>query len=173
MKRRTQLALYHLLPVVFWLLAIGGCVLPFIFSPVLSQAGWKNLYLLIPALVVMLCMTIIGRLRLHDSSVEQCFITAIMLGVASFWLPTLLFFIIPVWIYLTYRNLFSMQSFTASLLGYALVAVWAAIFIWLGWISNPWADFFAKENAYGWIPVSAFIIARFAATTARQNLRVR
>jgi hypothetical protein len=53
------------------------------------------------------------------------------------------------------------------------VAVWAAVFIWLGWIDNPWAHFFAKENAWGWIPAGAILIAWLATTIARQTLRER
>ena len=76
-------------------------------------------------------------------------------------------------IYLIYQNLFSFRAFIATLIGYAVVAIWAAIFIVLGWIANPWAHFFATENAWGWIPTGAILLAWLASTIARQTLRVR
>ena len=98
---------------------------------------------------------------------------AIVLGIASYWLPTVLFLTLVFWGYLIYRNLFSMRSFLATLTGYAAVAIWAAVFIVMGWISNPWAAFFAKENALGWIPLGAILLAWLFSTIARQILRVR
>ena len=95
------------------------------------------------------------------------------LVVASYWLPTVLF-LTPVFLaYLIYKNLFSFRSFLAAVIGFATVAVWAAVFIVMGWIANPWADFFAKENAWGWIPTGAILLAWLASTIARQILRVR
>jgi len=173
MKRHTQVILYHLLPAVFWLLAIGGSlvpVLPFLNSP-FSTFNYYCGYLV--AALVLFCILIIGRIRRHSSSVEQCFQVALLLGIASYWLPTVLFLIIPVWAYLIYQNLFSFRSFLSTLIGLAVVAIWAALFIWFGWIANTWMDFFAKENALGWIPLGAILIAWLASTIARQTLRVR
>ena len=98
---------------------------------------------------------------------------ALLLGIASYWIPTVVFLTIPVWAYLIYRNLFSGRSLLATFLGYAMVAIWAAVFIFFGWIANPWAHFFALENALGWIPLGAILIAWLASTIVRQNLRVR
>lgn len=98
---------------------------------------------------------------------------AILLGVASYWLPTVLFLTVAFWVYLIYKNLFSFRSLVATLIGFALVAIWAAIFVYVGWIANPWADFFAIENAWGWIPTGAILLAWLASTIARQILRVR
>jgi hypothetical protein len=106
---------------------------------------------------------IISRIRRRSSSVEQCFWVAILLGVASYWLPSVLFMVLPIWIYLIYKNQFGMQSFVASLLGIAFVAVWMAVLCQFSILKGLWA----------WIPVGAFIIAWFASTIARQNLRVR
>lgn len=173
MKRHTQVILYHLLPAVFWLLAIGGSLvptLPFLNSP-FSTFNYYCGYLV--AALVLFCILIIGRIRRHSSSVEQCFQVALLLGIASYWLPTVLFLIIPVWAYLIYQNLFSFRSFLSTLIGLAVVAIWAALFIWFGWIANTWMDFFAKENALGWIPLGAILIAWLASTIARQTLRVR
>ena len=98
---------------------------------------------------------------------------ALLLGIASYWIPTVVFLTIPVWAYLIYRNIFSGRSLLATLLGYVTVAIWATVFILLGWIANPWANFFALENALGWIPLGAILIAWLASTIVRQNLRER
>lgn len=97
----------------------------------------------------------------------------VLLGIASYAMPTVVFLTLPVWAYLIYRNLFNLRSFIATLLGYALIAIWAAVFIALGWIGNPWACFFASENALGWIPLGAILLAWLASAIARQQLRIR
>ena len=175
MRRATQNMLYHLLPVIFWLLAVVGTLVPVILS--LStfnfQLSTNYYYGYLVAVIVLLCILIIGRIKRHSSSIEQCFQMAILLGVASYWLPTVLFLTVAFWAYLIYQNLFSFRSFVATLIGFVLVAIWAVIFIYLGWIANPWFDFFAIENAWGWIPTGAILIAWFASTIARQILRVR
>lgn len=175
MKRHTQVILYHLLPAIFWLLAIGGSIGFYFFQRSgLSENEVNGLLwgFLVTALVLT-CIVIVKRIKRHESSVEQCFQVAILLGIASYWLPTVLFLTLPVWIYLIYRHLFNLRSFLATLIGYAFIAIWATIGVLMEWIANPWAAFFAKENALGWIPLGASLLAWMASTIAKQNLRVR
>ena len=175
MKQHVQNMLYHLLPAVFWLLAIGGSLVPVILQITNHKLQITNNYYYgyLVAAIVLIVILIIGRPKRHASSVEACFRMGIYLGVASYWLPTVVFLTIPVWAYLIYRNIFSGRSIMATILGYAVVAIWAAVFIFLGWIANPWADFFASENALGWIPLGAVLLAWLASTIARQILRAR
>lgn len=165
--------LYHLLPAVFWLLAIGGslvpALLPFTFR--LSTFNYYSGYWV--AAIVLIIIVFIGSIKRHASSVEECFVMALLLGIASYWIPTVVFLTVPVWAYLIYRNLFSGRSLLATLLGYTLVAIWATIAILFGWIANPWEHFFALENALGWIPLGAILITWLASTIVRQTLRVR
>ena len=165
--------LYHLLPAVFWLLAIGGSLIPMLPSLnfKLSTFNYYSGYWV--AAIMLIIILFIGNIKRHASSVEECFVMALLLGIASYWIPTVVFLTIPVWAYLIYRNLFSGRSLLATFLGYALVAIWAAVFIFFGWIANPWAHFFALENALGWIPLGAILIAWLASTIVRQNLRER
>ena len=175
MRRATQNMLYHLLPVIFWLLAVVGTLVPIILHITHNTLHITPNYYwgyLVTALVLF-CILIIGRIKRHTSSIEQCFQMAILLGIASYWLPTVLFLTVAFWAYLIYQNLFSFRSFVATLLGFALVAIWATIFVLVGWIVNPWFDFLAIENAWGWIPTGAILIAWLASTIARQILRVR
>ena len=175
MKRATQNMLYHLLPVVFWLLAIGGSAVPVILA--YSQPSFvihpNYLWGYLVASLVLLCIWIIRRIKRHTSSVEQCFQVAILIGIASYWLPTVLFLLLPLGGYLIYQNRFNLRSFIAAVLGTAFVAVWVAVAVYMGWIENVWAAFFDAKNAWGWIPIGAVLIAYIASTIARQILRVR
>ncbi len=175
MKRHTQVILYHLLPAIFWLLAIAGSVATYFLLPSLKGGDGGRLFLfgyLVTALVLTV-IVIIGRIQRHTNSIEECFQMALLFGIASYWLPTVLFLTIPVWAYLIYKNLFSARAFFATLIGYALIAIWAAVLVLLGWIANPWNHFFATENAFGWIPLGAILLAWLASTIAQQILRVR
>ena len=169
MKRSTQTILFHLLPVVFWLLAAGGTLLPMVWMELPDNYLWGYLV----AAIALIGIFILSRIQRHSSSVEQCFQVAVLLGVASYWLPTVVFLIIPMWGYLYYKLLLNLRSVMATLVGLAFVAVWAAILVWLGYIDNPWSAFFAPKNAWGWIPAGALLFAWLASTIARQTLRVR
>lgn len=171
MRRQTQIRLYYALPAVFWLLAVAGTILPITLDSRLLTINYYFGYLV--TAIVLTCIVIIGRIKRHESSVEPCFQVAVLLGIASYWLPTVVFLTIPVWIYLINKHLFDLRSFVATLLGYALVALWAVMAVFMEWIANPWAHFFAKENALGWIPLGAILLAWIASTIARQNLHVR
>ena len=175
MRRATQNMLYHLLPVVFWLLAVGGTLVPVVlnFTPYTLHLTPNYYWGYLVTAIVLTVIVIIGRIKRHTNSVEECLQMALLLGIASYWLPTVLFLTIPVWAYLIYRNLFSLRAFMATLIGYATIATWAAVGVSLEWIANPWASFFAKENALGWIPLGAILLAWLASTIARQILRVR
>ena len=167
MTRHTQIVLYHLLPVIFWVLAIGGSLIPFAFHIPRYAFGY------IPLALVLGCVLILGTVQRHTNSVSACFHAALLIGIASYWLPTILFLILPAWVYLIRINVFSPQSIMATLIGLGTIAIWAAVFILLGWIANPWAEFFAPKNAWGWIPTGAILLAWLASTIVRQNLRVR
>ena len=166
MKRRTQTILYHLLPVAIWLLAIGGAIIPLLpFTLHLSPYPY-----LIPVIPVICCLFLLTSLKRHDSSVEMCFFTAVLLGIAAYWLPTILLLMLPACLYLHVRNLLEFRSVTAFLMGYALVAIWMAVFVYFSIINYQLS---ITENAYGWIPIGALLFAWFASTIARRNLRVR
>jgi len=172
-KRQTQVILYYLLPIAFWLLAIGGCIVPALI-PELSELLTPNYYWgFMVAALVLIMIAVIGKIKRHTNSIEECFQVAVLLGIASYWLPTVVFLTLPVWAYLIYQNLFSLRAFIATLIGYALVAVWAALAVYMNWIANPWGAFFAKEYALGWIPLGAILLAWIASAIARRNLYVR
>lgn len=164
--------LFHLLPVVFWLLAIGGAFVPVVlsFSTFNFQLSTAYYWGFLVAALVMLSIWIIGRIKRHTNSVEECLQVALLLGIASYWLPTVLFFIIPVWAYLIYQNLFSFRSFLSSLIGFAIIAIWAIVMNYLSIIHYPLS---IAYNLWAWIPIGAALIAWLASTIARQILRVR
>ena len=164
MKRRTQTLLYHLLPVVYWLLAISGIAIWEVFNVEFSLLNY------LPALLALLSGMIIRRIRRHESSVEQCLGVGILIGIAACWMPSVIFLILPVWGYLIYKNLFGMRPFCATLIGLAVVAIWAAV---LSFFQILTFDFLLSSNLFAWVQTGAIVTAWLASTITRQILRVR
>ena len=164
MTRRTQNILYHLLPVVFWLLAAGGIIIWEILD---LQSSIFNY---VPALLALISTALIHRIPRHTSAVEPCFQMALLLGIAAYWLPSVLFVILPIWGYLIYRNLFDLRAFLATLIGLATVAVWIVVGNALSLFTF---HFSLANNLFAWIPTGAVLLAWLASTIVRQNLRVR
>ena len=164
MKRQTQTLLYHLLPVAFWLLAIGGIViwemyhLPF------------TIYHFVPALAALLSVTIVRHIPRHTDSIQQCFQVAVFLGIASYWLPSVVFLIIPIWIYLIWKSIFNLRSFLATFIGLGLVAVWMVV---LEFLHLTHYTLHLAYNLYAWFPTGAILLAWLGTTIVRQTLRVR
>lgn len=177
MNRRDSQILSRVLPIVFWTVAVAGSVcIPFLLSSLNAQPSTLNANYWWGYAVTALVLTIIvilQRIDRHVIAIGEAFVCALLLGVASYWLPTALFLTVPALIYLIVRNHFSFRTLTAILLGFATVAIWAAVAIVMGWIGNPWASFFAPEQAWGWIPLGAILLAWLASLIARQTLRVR
>ena len=98
---------------------------------------------------------------------------AVLLGIASYWLPTVVLLVFPAWIYLAFRNLMEWRAVWATLIGLALVAVWVAVFVFLGIIEMPSLEGRAGVGFLSWIPVGAFLIAYIASAVVRHNLCVR
>ena len=169
-KSLNRKLLYHLLPVVFWLLAIGGSVLPLlpIFNFHFSIFNYTIGYLL--AVPVLLCFFIVSRIKRHTNSIEECFVVALLLGIAAYWLPTVILIILPVWGYLIYRNVFSLKSFLASLIGFATVAIWIFVFFQFS-IFN--FQFSITRNLCAWLPLGAILIAWLASAITRNILEER
>ena len=178
MKRHTQTILYHTLPIAFWLLAGVGCALWVFFDSAFQSEGWIRLLAAIPSLLSLITIIILTSIKRHASSVEESLWAGILLGIASYWLPTILFLLLPVWIYLYYRRLLDLHAFLASLIGIGLVAIWAAALIFNPFaqepaIANPWVDFFVPETLWAWIPVGSVLFAYIASSIARNILKVR
>jgi hypothetical protein len=125
------------------------------------------------AALVMSSVWILYRIDRHMSSAAECFHVAVLLGIASYWVPTVVFMTVPFWIFIIYQNAFNVRSVLATLLGYCLVAVYAALGVWLGWIACPWAYFFSVDYLWGWIPTASLLTAWLASTIVRQSLRER
>lgn len=178
MTYRTRMILYRLLPIVFWLLAISGGVIPLVLYytgviPLSSVAHRSYLFGIFGAGVTIYLFSLMAHIPRHTSSVNECFKMALLLGMISYGMPTILFLTFPIWIYLIRQNVFSFRAFSSTILGYTILAINAAVGVWLGWISNTWANFFAIDCLWGWIPVGSVIFGYLAATIARQTLRVR
>lgn len=177
MNRHDSQILSRVLPIVFWTVAVAGSVgIPFLLTSFnLQLSTFNSSYWWGYAVtgLVLIIIVILQRIDRHMIAIGEAFVSALLLGIASYWLPTVLFLTIPALIYLIVRNHFTFRTLTAILLGYATVTVWAAVAIVMGWISNPWTSFFAPEQAWGWIPLGAILLAWLASTIVRQTLRVR
>ena len=171
MKYSQRILLRRLLPAIFWLLAIGGSIAPpFIFHLKLPTNYWWGF---VPVVFALLSLVIAKQIDRHAPYVKQMFQIAAILGIASYWLPTILFLIIPFYIYAIWKGTMNFRAFLAILIALMMDALYAAIFIHLGWIGNPWIHFFEPDYLWGWIPVGAIFIAWLASTIARQILRER
>ena len=179
MTRHTQTILYHTLPIAFWLLAGLVCALPWGLTFVNSALCPPSLLsYLLPSVVVLTGLWILTSIKRHGSAVEPCFWIGILLGIASYWLPTVLFLVVPAWIYLYYRRLMNVHAFSAIFVGLIFVAIWAAVLIYNPWMTsgllkNTWADFFAWDTLWAWLPIGAVLFAFIASSIARTNLRIR
>ena len=171
MKQRTQSILYHLLPVVFWLLAIGGTVVP-LFLPILNSPFSILNYLIgFPiALVVLFVIFLVSCIKRHTNSVEECFVMGLLFGIAAYWLPTVVILTLPVWGYLIYQNIFSLRAFFSTLIGYATVAIWIFVLYQFSILNSP---FSILNSLPAWIPLGAILLAWLCSTIARQKLSIR
>lgn len=171
MTYQTRTILRRSLPIVFWLLAVGGCIaVPLAFRLSVPANYW---YGFIVGALLLGAILILKKVDRHTPSAEEIFITSILLSIASYWAPTVLFLLLPAWIFLLIRNAFNHKSILATLLGSGFVAIYAAILIYVGWIDFPWADFFSPDYLWAWIPASAMLLAWTASTIARLSLRER
>jgi len=168
---QTRVILRRTLPAVFWLLAVSCSIgIPFATQWTAPDNYWWGFAV---AALVMGAIGILYRVERHTSSATESFQVAVLLGIASYWVPTVVFSAVVVWGYLYYRLAFSGRSVLATLLGFGLVAVYAALFVAQGWIGFPWAAFFSPDYAWGWIPTGAVFVAWLASTIARKILHER
>ena len=122
------------------------------------------------AILALISMYLITHIKRHASSVEECFEVGVLLSIAAYWLPSVLFLILPVWVYLIYKNLFSFRSFLASLIGCALVAIWVVVG---NLFQLSTFNFSLSANLFAWIPAGSFLLAWLGTTIVQQTLRER
>ena len=172
MNRREANMWRTALPIVFWTVGIGGSLVP---AFVLGFTGLNSNYYWGYAVAALLLMVIaiFSRIKRHDTCEVQCFWLGLTLAVASYWMPTVLFFVLPFWIVLISRNVFTVRAIVATLVGVGFVAIYAAIAVWLGWITNVWASFFSPDYLWAGIPVGAILSAWLDSTIAKKTIRVR
>lgn len=171
MTYNQRILLRRLLPVAFWLLALGGTIaLPLLIHANLSANYWLGF---IPAAIMLIAIVIAKSIDRHESYVNRMFRITMWMGIASYWLPTILFLILVFWGYAIWKATASFKAFLAIIIALAMDAIYASIFIYLGWINNTWAHFFEPDLQWGWIPVAAIASAWLASTIARLLLRER
>jgi hypothetical protein len=95
---------------------------------------------------------------------------ALLLGIAAYWLPSVLLLILPLWGYLIYRHLLDLRAFLSTLIGLATVAIWVAVGNALSLLTF---HFSLANNLFAWIPTGAVLLAWLGSTIVRQTLRER
>ena len=165
MTRTTSKILYYSLPVALWLLAAGGIYLWALLTDHLA------LPFLLPAALILVVIYSLHHIPRHVVAVEPCFRMALWIGVAAYWLPTVLFLILPVWGYLFYYQLLNERSLLASLLGFVTVAIWVFVLYALSLIPLPTTFF--SEHLAAWIPVCIVFVTWLLAVLARERFYVR
>lgn len=86
---------------------------------------------------------------------EYAFLMSILIGLASYWLPSVLLLILPLMVILAMRQTFDGQSFIAILMGLGLVALYAGLMVWLGWLQPSWFDFWNHDVSLRWLTIAA------------------
>ena len=170
MKRSTQNILYHTLPIVFWLLAGVVCALPWLLENLSIHNLQFTIHNYVPALLSLIGVMIVHHIPRHGNAVEPCFRMALLLGIAAYWLPSVLFLILPIWGYLFYRNLFNLRVFCATLIGIATIAIWVVVLYQFSIVNY---QFSILSNLSAWLPTGAVLVAWLGSTIVRQTLRVR
>ncbi len=176
MTYNQRILLRRLLPAVFWLLALGGSIgIPFLLAYINQQPAANPNYWwgFLVAAFVLTAIIVAKRIDRHQTYVHQMFLIAALLGLASYWLPTIVTLILPFGIYAAWKATANFKAFLAIIIAFAMDTLYAAIFIYLGWINNVWEHILEPDYQWGWIPVAAILTAWLASTIARLLLRER
>ena len=163
---------------------MGTVGIPFLlksFNYQLSTINSSNYWWgFVPTSLILTVILVLQHIDRHEIAVWQSFLSSLLIAIASYWLPTILFMLIPVIAFLIHGNHFNMRAFTAMLLGIATIAIWSLAFYLMKYYGIspfpfrfPWAHFFEAEQAWGWIPTGSFLLAWLASTIARETLRMR
>jgi len=124
----------------------------------------------VASLLVLASFYIITHIPRHTSAEEPSFRASLLVAIAAYWIPSAIFLIPVIWIYLIYKMLLSFRAIIASLIGVAVVAIWVAVLNQLSIINYQLS---IAYNLYAWLPVGAFLLAAIGSTIVRQNLRER
>lgn len=170
MTYQVRTILRRALPITFWLLAVAGCiVVPLTLFPLPANYWWGFLV----AVLGLILIADLSHLDRHVSSARQGFDIGLLLGIASYWLPTVVFLTLPCWIFMMTRYSFRHRTLLGTLLGFVVVVIYALIGVACGWIENVWTEFFSPARLWGWIPVGAVFLAWLGSYLIREKLKDR
>ena len=115
---------------------------------------WRTQLLIILLNLVLLVFQNIDRHQFR-SAAEHTFLMTLLLGIASYWLPSVLLLILPIVAMLIFRNTFDWQALFAIFIALIVVSIYAGIAYWLGWIEPVWLHGFEIPYLTRWIPIVA------------------
>lgn len=129
---------------------------------------------LIPSTLVGLAVSILFSVEKHqDAAPEEAFLASLLAGIASWWLPSLLFLLPFQYMFLQYRRAFDGRTFSASLMGLSVVALYAGLAIWQQWIPLSWYPFFRFSDLWTMVPTLLLLTIVIVLTNVQQDRRVR
>lgn len=122
------------------------------------HTDWRAQLIVFCLLLVLLVFQMVDRHRFR-SAAEQTFMMTLLLGIASYWLPTLVLLLIPIVLALMYRNTFDGQGLLAILLGLATCVIYIGVAYLFSWIELPWLNFFDPQINLRWVEVLALVVS--------------
>ena len=129
---------------------------------------------LIPSTLVGLAISILFSVQKHqDSAPEEAFLASLIGGIASWWLPSLLFLLPFQYLFLQYRRAFDGRTFSASLMGLAAVALYAGLAVWQQWLPLSWYPFFRFSDLWTMVPTLLLLTIVLVLTNVQQDRRGR
>lgn len=129
---------------------------------------------LIPAALIAIGLNVLFGVEKHqDSAPGEAFSSTIILAIASWWLPSLLFLLPFSYLFLNYRRAFDRRTFSASVMALVVAALYASIAIWQAWIPMSWYPFFRLSDLWTMIPTVLLLVVVIVITNIQSDRRVR
>ncbi|MCQ2345482.1 MAG: hypothetical protein MJZ82_01795 [Paludibacteraceae bacterium] len=105
----------------------------------------------------------------QETAPEPAFICGFLIGVASFWLPSILFLMPLVYIVLIHRQSLDLRTLFAGLLGVGIVIFYYYLLVNCGWIKWGHRTFFRLGDLLTMIAPLIVIISILTITILRQR----
>lgn len=162
--------IYKSLPVALPLLAGLLCLAVWLLAP--ADGRRALLWGLIPAALIGLAISVLFKVEKHqDAAPSEAFLSSMLGGIASWWLPSVLFLVPFQYFFLAYRRALDARTVSASVMGFAVVALYAGLAIWQAWIPVSWYPFFRFSDLWTMVPTVLLLAVVFVLTNVQPDRR--
>ena len=117
---------------------------------------WYAQLLVLAVLIALVIMARVGHR--YDSMVEESFLASLVVGAMSIIVLQSIIALPIIWGYLLIKRVGNIRSFLSSLIALCIVALYATICVYLGWMSIPWM----RVNAVVWSDENLWITSALA-----------